>query len=141
MLMVVVLISAAGCAGVISLKNSKDVDRTVTPALVRESPDEYIGTKVIWGGIIVSIKDINGRTVIEVLNAPLDQRGRVQGATMKDNRFLIDVADYLDPFVYRSGMEIVSAGRIKGIRIKALEGTNYPYPVLETVELHIFEAR
>ncbi len=138
LLLAAISLIAISCASVISLKNSKDASNAVTPAMVRKMPDTYLDSKVIWGGIIVSTKDVGVSTVIEVIEAPLNQRGRIQGTPQPQNRFLIDVADYLDPFEYKMGMEIVAVGKIKGIRVKILEKMDYPYPVMEALELHTF---
>ena len=54
----------AGCASVISKNVLKEVDRSVTIEMVQADPDTYIGRKVVWGGTIISSKNLETVTDI-----------------------------------------------------------------------------
>lgn len=128
----------AGCS-VISKEIRQEVDRGVTLPMVQADPDAFKGKKVIWGGIIVSSKNLPDKTIIEVLQTPLDARDRVTDKELSQGRFFVESSKYLDTFVYRTGKEITVAGVIKGVTTQKIGERDYTYPVLESLEIHIFE--
>lgn len=107
--------------------------------MVQADPDAFKGKKVIWGGIIVTSKNLPDKTVIEILQAPLDTRDRVVDKELSQGRFLVESLKYLDAFVYKTGKEITVAGAIKGIARQKIGEMDYVYPVIEPLEIHIFE--
>ena len=54
----------------------REVDRTITLPMVQANPDAFKDKKVIWGGIILSSKNLADKSVIEVLQTPLDRADR-----------------------------------------------------------------
>ena len=52
-----------------------------TPMQVAQTPERYARANVIWGGTVVSVKNLTNDTEIEVLAFPLDssQRPRLKG--------------------------------------------------------------
>ncbi|MBI5327578.1 MAG: Slp family lipoprotein [Deltaproteobacteria bacterium] len=127
-----------GCS-VISKDIRRDVDRGLTLPMVQTNPDVYKGKKVIWGGIIISSKNLADKTVIEVLQTPLDRTDMVIDKELSTGRFLVDSSIYLDTFLYKTGKEITVAGIIKGITIQKIGEMDYVYPVLEPLQMRILE--
>lgn len=128
-----------GCISVISQDIRKDADRTITIQMVQANPDAFISKRVIWGGIIISSKNLKDKTVIEVLQTPLDERDMVLDRDVSAGRFIIEAGGFLDTFIYRTGREITAAGIIKGLEIQKIEELEYKYPVIESVQIRIFD--
>jgi outer membrane lipoprotein len=127
----------AGCS-VISKDIRRNVNRAITIPLVQANPEAYIGKKVIWGGIIISSKNLKKTTRIEVLQTPLNIRDRVKSRTQSSGRFLIEARGYLDVEIYKQYKEITVAGIIKGTRLQEIGEADYIYPLLEPFQIRIF---
>lgn len=128
----------AGCS-VISKDIRRKADRTITLPMVQTNPDAFKGKTVIWGGIIISSKNLVDKTVIEVLQTPLDISNRVIDKELSQGRFLIESPVYLDTYLYKAGKEITAAGIIKGISSQKIGEKDYAYPVLEPLQMRMFE--
>jgi len=128
----------AGCS-VISRDIRREVDRTVTLPMVQTTPDAFKGKKVVWGGIILSSKNLADKTVIEVLQTPLDISDMVTDKEHSQGRFLVESSVYLDTYLYKAGREIIVAGIIKGITIQKIGELDYAYPVLEPMQMRVFK--
>lgn len=128
----------AGCS-VISKDIRQDVDRGITLPMVQANPDAYKGKKVIWGGIILSSKNLADKTVIEVLQTPLDISDMATDKEHSQGRFLVESPVYLDTYLYKAGKEITVAGIIKGINMQKIGERDYAYPVLEPLQIRVFE--
>ncbi|MFQ5585879.1 MAG: Slp family lipoprotein, partial [Thermodesulfobacteriota bacterium] len=70
LILITVALFLFGCAAVVSREARRDADATITPAMVQREPDAYRDRKIIWGGIIVSTKNLKERSIIEVLHTP-----------------------------------------------------------------------
>ena len=128
----------AGCS-VISKDIRRDVDRGVTLPMVQANPDAYKDKKVIWGGVILSSKNLADKTIIEALQTPLDISDMTTDKEHSQGRFLIESSVYLDTYLYKAGKEITVAGIIKGVTIQKIGERDYIYPVLEALQMRIFE--
>jgi len=140
-LLIIVLLILSGCAPVVSREARLGADITVTPAMAQREPDAYRNMKVIWTGTIVSVKNMREKSIIEVHHLASEKTAGEPESETSSNRFLIDVVGFLDPATYRKGLKIVTAGTIRGIVIRKLYEKEYPYPVIEPVEMHLFNGR
>jgi outer membrane lipoprotein len=137
--LIAIIILICGCGSVISRKAREGVDRSITPSMVQIEPDTYRNRKIIWSGTIISTKNLKDRSIVEVLHTPIKQTSEGGVSESPQGRFLIDTIGYLDPLTYRKNMKIVAAGSIKGIVVKKLDKMEYSYPVIEPVEIHLFD--
>src|SRR3989338_7647851 len=135
---IIILVFLTGCS-VISKDIRREVDRTITLPMVQANPDAFKDKKVIWGGIILSSKNLADKSVIEVLQTPLDRADRATEIEKSQGRFLTESSQYLDTFLYKAGKEITVAGIIKGIAIQKIGEMDYTYPVLEPLQMRVFE--
>lgn len=138
-LIIILSISIWGCGSVISENIKKDIDKTIKLPIVQANPDAFVNKKVIWGGMIISSKNLKDKTVIEVLQTPLDERDRVIDIEKSLGRFIIEANGFLDTFIYRAGKEITVAGIIKQIRVQKIDEIEYRYPVIEPIQIRLFE--
>ncbi len=105
---------------------------------VQSNPEMYQGRKVIWGGSIISLKNLKDFTVIQVLQHPLDARDRVRTRKESAGRFLVVVAGYLDSEIYKKEKEIIVAGTLDEVRVEPINEMEYAYPVLKPLEIKLF---
>jgi len=140
-LLLFIIVSFFGCAHVIS-KELRDRAYGEPPTSVLfKNPDEFKGRIVILGGVIVSSTNTNEGTYIEVLQKPLDYSGRPEDTDASFGRFIIFSDGYLETAVYSQGREITVAGEVMGKELLPLGEIQYPYPLIKSKELHLFEPR
>jgi outer membrane lipoprotein len=138
-LLVVIMLSLCGCAHVVSNEVRDKADQELTPPALFKDPDAHRGKIVILGGIIVSSTNMAEGTNIEVLQKPLSYRGRPETSDISHGRFLIFYEGYLDTAIYSKGREVTVAGEAMGKRTRPLGEIDYPYPLIKSKELYLFE--
>jgi outer membrane lipoprotein len=138
-LLLLIIISFSGCAHVVSKElRDKAYGEPYASSLFKD-PDEFKGRIVILGGVIVSSTNTTEGTYIEVLQKPLDDRGKPEDTDISYGRFIIFSEGYLDTAVYSQGREITVAGEVLGKKVKTLGEIQYPYTFIKSKELHLFE--
>jgi outer membrane lipoprotein len=127
-----------GCAHTISSEMRRRAARGVTFPMVLRDPDAYVGTTVIWGGIIIETVNRPGQTEIAILETPLDWEEMPQDEEYTRGRFLAIIPSYLDPEVYRRGRKVTLAGEVAGKEVRPLGETRYVYPKVRVREMHLW---
>ena len=135
------LIAIIGCAHVISQTVRDEVDTAITPEMLFRDPDAYRGKTVLLGGVIISTNNTDEGTYIEVVQKPLDYRGKPKDTDISSGRFLILHKGYLDPAIYSPGRKLTVAGEVSGKRVRPLGKLQYAYPFIKSKELRIIEPR
>ena len=128
----------SGCASVISRDVLRDVDRGVTIEVVQSNPGLYTGRRVVWGGTVVSSQNLEGTTEIEVLESSLAYDDVPEDGVSR-GRFIVEARGYLETALYKEGKRITVAGVVKGVRLEKIGRMDYPYPVIEPLEIRLFE--
>jgi outer membrane lipoprotein len=118
--------------------DTRGVNRTLTPASVARAPAPAIGETVIWGGMILSIRNLTDRTQLEILAYPLDSRDRPKPDAEPIGRFILTQRGYLEPAEYAAGRFVSLRGRITGSRRGKIDETDYRYPVVEAEKLFLW---
>lgn len=88
--------------------DSIDVDRLLL------DPDPYMGKVVMLGGVIEGMEINEGRSMIYVLEKPLDYRGRPDSDDPSRGSFIIAHGGPLEPEIYKAGRLITVIGEIAG---------------------------
>ncbi len=140
-LLLLTIVSLLGCAHVISKELRDNAYGGPSVSALFKDPDKFKGRTVILGGVIVSSANAEKGTYIEVLQKPLDYRGRPEDTDTSYGRFIILFEGYLETAVYSRGREITVAGEIMGKELRPLGEIQYPYPIIKSRELHLFEPR
>jgi outer membrane lipoprotein len=138
-LLLFTIISLFGCAHVVSKELRDKAYGEPPPSALFKDADEFKGRIVILGGVIVSSANTEEGTYIEVLQKPLDYRGRPEDTDTSYGRFIIFSDGYLDTAVYSPGHEITVAGEVMGKRLRPLGEIQYPYPLIKSKKIHLFE--
>ncbi len=126
------------CAFPISQRIQNFARKDLTYPAVIENPKPYEGTTVVWGGMISDIRNRNEGGEMAILEAPLDARGNPQLQTIR-GMFIARTDRYLDPKVYQRGKKITLAGDLSGQEVKIIAAVKYVYPVVQIVELHLWD--
>jgi outer membrane lipoprotein len=132
------LLVISSCAYAISQEWREKTRPGLTFSTVFENPDAYIGSIVIWGGIIVDVYNRPGGTDITVLETPLSYWEKPEAAEYSRGRFIVKALIFMDPAIYRPGRRITVAGEVVGKETKALGGMKYTYPLLKAKEIHLW---
>lgn len=136
-----IIFNLFGCAHIVSDElRQKAYGEPPVPVLFKD-PDLFKGRIVILGGVIVSSTNTKDGTYIEVLQKPLDYRGRPEDTDISLGRFIILYEGYLDTAVYSQGREVTVAGEVMGKMVQPLGEIQYPYPLIKSKELHLLEPR
>jgi outer membrane lipoprotein len=132
------LLILSSCTYAISRNVRDQAVRGVSFTEVRDNIGKYRGLIFIWGGFIVSNTAEDGRTVLEVVQNPLDSYGEVVNADVSEGRFLAETSKTLDPSIYSRDRVVTVAGRLAGGRKKPLDSREYLYPVLDIIEIRLW---
>ncbi len=135
-IMIVLLLS--GCAHVISKELRSEAVTNVQLHSLWQDPDAYKGRIFILGGSIVGVNNTKDKTVIEVVQLPIDSYGRITNTYRSEGRFLAEYQGYLDPSIYKKGLHITMAGEVIGSREMPLDKLQYKYPVLSIKQLYLW---
>jgi outer membrane lipoprotein len=133
------LLVISSCAYPISQQWREETRPGLTFPMVFKNPDAYIGSIVIWGGIITDTYNRPGETDITVLETPLGRWEKPEAAELSRGRFIVKSLTFMDPAIYRPGRKITVAGEVIGKETKALGGMQYTYPLLKAQEIHLWK--
>lgn len=128
----------SSCGAVMSESIIKDSNLSITPSNARENPEEFIGENVIWGGVIIGIKNKETGTTVEVFATALAKSLRPRG-TGTLGRFLIKTDKYLDPLIYSKNTMITVAGTIKGVETRKIDEMDYQYLIIKPRDIKLFK--
>jgi outer membrane lipoprotein len=128
----------SGCAHAISQELREQTDKELTAEMLFKNPEAYKGKTVILGGIIISTRNSEEGTHIEVLQTPLDSRGRPKDTDYSYGRFIFFYEEYLDAAIFSKGKAVTVGGKVFGKTTRPLGDIEYTYPLIYAREVHIF---
>lgn len=134
-----ILLTMAACVHPISKGLRETLDPEVGVSGLFESPDNYIGKRVMLGGDIVETRNFPEKSEIEVVQKSVDCQGGVSSGNETLGRFIFRRRGYLESEIYSNGREIVGAGKVVGVRMGKIGGRELRFPVVEAEELHLYE--
>ena len=110
-------------------------------AQLTADPQAYVGQSALLGGYIIQATNLPQATEIEVLQSPLNGDYRPTGAERSQGRFLVRLKGFADPAVYARGRPLTVIGRVAGSEIRPVGQVQYRYPVIEAVNVHLWQER
>lgn len=129
-----------GCAVVPDALRAETVEVPVpTVAEVQRTFSEtFQGREVVWGGVIMNVRNHAQGTTLEIVSRPLARDFRPRQADQSDGRFRAHTSQFLEPATYSTGREVTVRGPITGLT----EGTvgEYPYrfPEVTAEGIHLW---
>ncbi len=127
-----------GCAPVISREALREVDQDVRFEQLLKDPQAYQGRAVLLGGDIIETQNFPEKTLIVVLQRPLDFRKKPAAEDASKGRFIISVPGFLDPAIYRPKRKVTVVGSVLGKEVRPLGEIEYSYPIIDKRELYIW---
>lgn len=138
-LFAITLFFAAACAPAVSRQSMALVDPEVTFEELAREPERHAGRYLLLGGAIVSVRShTDDVSELEVVQHPVDHRGRIIDTNRSAGRFIVKDDTFRDPSVYRSGRLITVVGQVEGSRTGRIGDLDYLYPVLTVHELRLW---
>jgi len=129
----------AGCAPVISEGVLETVDRSIEFRAVASDPSAHAGKRVVFGGTIILVENLEGATVMEVVQEGLNSQLKPVAKDESAGRFLVRFGEFKDPAVFGVGKRITVAGVVKGSETRPLGKGTYRYSVIEPNEYYLWE--
>ena len=121
---------------------TEGVARELSPAEVRDAPEDALGQTVIWGGVIADARNLEERTRLEVVAYPLDDRSQRPLTTEAPiARFRVYADGYLETAEYATGRRVTVRGEVTGIERGRIDEAVYRFPVIDSQELELWPER
>jgi outer membrane lipoprotein len=139
MLAALILTALAGCAPVISKGVLDTADKNVNFADILKDPAKYTGRTVVVGGAILSSRNLEDRTEIEVLQMPLGYRLKPVNPEESAGRFILVFKGFKDPAIYSEGKKITAVGKVEGSMKGEVGKMPYDYPVISPAEDYLWQ--
>lgn len=136
-LLAVALLAATGCASTPKL-DTAGVDRNVTPTLATQNIDAAKGKRAMWGGMILSGKNMPDSTQLEVLAYPLGDDSRPNRDAQPMGRFIAKSDGYIETAQYAPGRLLTVVGTVEGLRHGKIGESEYTYPVIDIQQKHLW---
>ncbi|HKL77551.1 MAG TPA: Slp/YeaY family lipoprotein [Gammaproteobacteria bacterium] len=134
------LLLLAACAGGPRLETT-GVMHSVTPAQAAAEFPRLQGTRVLWGGRIVSSRNDPESTRLEVLAYPLDRSQRPRLDSDPQGRFLAVKAGYLETADYAPGRAVTLTGELVATEAGRIGEADYTFPKVRVNQLHLWPER
>ena len=130
--------SLTGCAPAISRQFREQVKAPVPFEALLQEPEVYKGQKVILGGYILETVNEPDRSLLTILQAPLDHQNKPKSQDLSEGRFLVETDKFLDPEIYNKNRKVTVGGNVLEGRLQPLGSRAYRYPVIGAEELHLW---
>lgn len=134
-LVIVLLALAVACATGISKQARSQVTYTGSFSTIQKDPSRHVGSVVMLGGKILETKASSTSSEIVLLQLPLGKNDRPKDGGRSEGRLLLRAAQFLDPAIYHKGTLLTVVGRVSGSEVRPIEGSDYVYPVVESIEI------
>lgn len=117
-----------------------EVDASLSTKELFRHPELHRGKTVIVGGVIIGTEATKRGTSLEVLEKPLDARGRPIDTDFSHGRFILEHRGRLDPEIFKPGREITAVAEVLGFELRPLGEMKYPYLMLRSKAVYIHKA-
>jgi outer membrane lipoprotein len=110
---------------------------------VQQKPDTYAGKKVLWGGKIIEVRNLQEGATMQILQTPLNSLGEPQEIEKSEGRFLVNWHQYLDKEIFRVGRFVTVWGTLTGSSRITLDKEEPPrnLPVVAVDDLYLWPPR
>ncbi|EKE82824.1 starvation-inducible outer membrane lipoprotein [Idiomarina xiamenensis 10-D-4] len=125
------LLVLSGCSSIPDPIKANDGETLVSYTQALENPQQTVGQRARWGGVIAAVNNSEQGTVIEVVNFDLQSWGRPLASDQSNGRFRAVIDGFVDPMVYKKGRSITVIGTIAEPQQGKIDEYRYLYPVID----------
>lgn len=129
-----------GCGHVVSPQARSLVDQSLSVEMLFRNPSAYKGKVILVGGTVVAVRNSKAGCFLEIIEHPLDSRGRPRDKDVSHGRLILLSREHLDPELFARGRFVTAVGEVLGEVVHPLDEIEYPYPLLGSKELHIIDS-
>lgn len=135
--MLIAAFALVGCAGTPKF-DTTGIDASITPqrVIAEETPPGKVD--VLWGGMILSSKNLKDTTELEVLAYPLAPDQEPDPGKPPLGRFLAVQGGFLETADFAQGRNITIRGTLDGIRTGQIGEADYRYPLVRISQIHLW---
>lgn len=100
------------------------------------------GTMVRWGGRVLRVEPLEGRTCFEMISTRLYANGRPHWASDEvSGRFVACRAGFYDPAVFQQNREVTFTGRVDGYETRKIGEYDYRLPRVDASVVYLWPQR
>ncbi|MGH9895355.1 MAG: Slp family lipoprotein [bacterium] len=132
------MLSLGACQGTVPIEIRESAPGSPNLSEAREKVRAFDGVRVRWGGTIVSVKNRENDTLIEILGKALGSDGEPVAADDTLGRFMVRVEGFLDPAIYRPNRDVTVYGRLEKPTERTVGERPYTFPVVQSQTLHLW---
>ncbi len=117
-------------------------DLDLEPSDVQAQPSAAQGKTIVWGGKIVSSKNLAERTRLEIVAYPTRARAQRPDTEQQPmGRFRAYESGYLETAEYEPGREITLRGVITGTEEGPIDEVTYTFPTVDVEAIKLWQPR
>ncbi|MBB5206843.1 Slp family lipoprotein [Chiayiivirga flava] len=132
-----VLAALAGCAAAPAFEQLPATSAP-SPYAVADAPERFADQPVVWGGMILDVKNFASYSEIEILAFPLDDRQQPLIELADQGRFVAIAPGYVEGEDFAAGRYVSLIGTITGGREAPLRNTTYYWPEVALERLKVW---
>jgi len=96
------------------------------------------GTRVRWGGEIVSTTPGRNETCLEVVSKPLDRQAHPERADETEGRFIACAPGFYDPAIYAARREVTVVGTLQAPVRRRIGEYDYTFPAVQADTIYLW---
>ena len=105
---------------------------------VAKNTGAFLDQPVVWGGMIIEVRNFERHSEFEILAFPLDDKQRPLLEQRDHGRFIAIVPGYVEAGDWPMGRYLSLVGRITGDRRGAIREAEYVYPEVDVDKMHLW---
>ena len=109
-----------------------------TPASAAQIPENFQGSEIMWGGIIIANNGTDSGSQLEILAYPLSSNQRPDTSKQPVGRFLVAQDSFLEPLDYAAGRRVTVTGTFTGVRDGKVGSADYTFPLVSAGDVHLW---
>jgi starvation-inducible outer membrane lipoprotein len=128
-----------GCAHPLSQDIREGLDPDIKFEPLANDPKLFLGKRLLFGGVIVVIRNIKHGTELEIVQKNIGPYGNLEAGDYSGGRFLFFSKGYLEPEIYASERKLIGVGKVTGQKLGKVGDYPYNFSVIEVEELHLLD--